>query len=104
MADTMIEENAQLTEVARLYEEYAAIPADDGGPGSLSYVEFERWLTKYAPGAITRVTLWKWHTGKVESFRSRYTLDYIRRQSPPDSKQFELAGKWLAAMYPTYDE
>ena len=103
MAETMIE-NSQLEQVAALYNEYSKIPVEDGGPGSPVYATFTEWFTRYAPGALTHVTLWKWHTGQVESFRSRYTLDFIRRMSPEDSKQFELAGKWLAAMYPTYEE
>jgi hypothetical protein len=103
MTEAMIE-NSQVEQVSALYDEYSKIPTDEGGPGSAVYETFLDWFCKYAPGALTRVTLWKWHTGKVESFRSRYTLDYIRRLSPVDSKQFELAGKWLAAMFPKYED
>lgn len=103
MAELMIE-NSPKEKVMSLYKEYSEIPADQGGPGSFEAVAFADWFCKFAPGALNRVTLWKWREGQAESFRSKYALDYIRRLSPVDSKQFELAGKWLAAMFPKYED
>jgi hypothetical protein len=103
MSETMIDVSP-VEQVAALYDEYSKIPTDQGGPGSAVCETFTDWFTQYAPGALTRATMWKWREGKVTGFRSKYTLNYIRRLSPPDSKQYELAGKWLDAMYPQYEE